>query len=125
MLSAQTEFNTILPIAYTHGFAGKDQWDDLRASCCQNQSTMSCDFYNSPDPTCQNKARAAVSGWIDNAVFSYDMYQDCYRNIYRLERVALAMGLEVSSFLWKDQACLQRRACLSQQYIKFEKSGFC
>ncbi|PIO54930.1 hypothetical protein TELCIR_23695, partial [Teladorsagia circumcincta] len=94
MLSAQTEFNSILPIAYTHAFAGKDQWDDLRSSCCPAQSTLSCDFYNSPEPICQNKSRAAVSGWIDQTVFSYDMYQDCYRNVHRLKRVSNAMGLE-------------------------------
>nr|CDJ84066.1 Peptidase S10 domain containing protein [Haemonchus contortus] len=96
VLSVATEFNTILPIAYTHAFAGKDQWDDLRSSCCQNQSTMACDFYNSPDPICQNKSRTAFMGWIDQTVYSYNMYQDCYRNTNNLRRMTNAMGFDMA-----------------------------
>ncbi|KIH49654.1 serine carboxypeptidase, partial [Ancylostoma duodenale] len=81
LVSAQTEYNTILPIAYTHAFAGKEdkfrpkrqatptnssQWDDLRLACCPGQSTLSCDFYNSPNVTCKTKANNAISTWINN-----------------------------------------------------------
>lgn len=96
VLSAKTEFNTILPITYTHAYAGKDEWDDLRSSCCGNQSTLTCDFYGNPDPACKSKSQAAVSNWINQLVYKKDMNQDCYRAYHTLTGAAKRMGLEAT-----------------------------
>ncbi|KIH49411.1 hypothetical protein ANCDUO_20514, partial [Ancylostoma duodenale] len=91
------------------------QWDGLRSACCPGQSTMSCDFYNSPNVTCKTKANSAISNWINNQlvhklliyrsirvnrlrfrVEEINMYQDCYRQHIGLGVYKASLGLAVS-----------------------------
>ncbi|KAK6732026.1 hypothetical protein RB195_016418 [Necator americanus] len=124
LVSAQTEYNTLLPIAYTHAFAGKDQWDDLRSACCTGQSTMSCDFYNSPNATCQTKAKSAVSTWIDTQVNQLNLYQDCYRQYIRLQTNKELLGLSNnydSSDPWDGYPC--RADDSTRSYLEYGPVG--
>ncbi|CAD6185442.1 unnamed protein product [Caenorhabditis auriculariae] len=94
VLSAKHQYNSFIPYTYTHGFAGKDQWDALRKVCCPGQSTLGCDFYGSQDQNCRAKADNAVKNWIFSSIDQYNVYQDCYRTLIVLNATATAMGLK-------------------------------
>ncbi|WKX94761.1 hypothetical protein Q1695_011769 [Nippostrongylus brasiliensis] len=122
LLSVKTEFNTILPIYYTHGYAGKDQWNDLRSVCCRNQSTMSCDFYDSTEPGCKPKAEAAVSSWLNTYIHPFDMNQDCYSSFSLVSSARTAFGLQAdvsynyaSTDPWKGFPC--NADTLTRRYV--------
>ncbi|CAJ0608335.1 unnamed protein product [Cylicocyclus nassatus] len=108
LLSEEIEFNTIIPFVYMHAFAGKDQWNDLRSSCCPEQSTMMCNFYNNPNTTCREKARVAVKAWLANQTNQMDVYQDCYhqhRDLWDKKATLLMQSDHASSDPWNGYPC--------------------
>ncbi|CAI5454236.1 unnamed protein product [Caenorhabditis angaria] len=95
VLSAQLQFNSILPYLYTHAFASKRQYDDLKSVCCPGNSTLTCDFYNGGD-VCRSKAVLALQSWFNTQTSTYDIYQDCYRSQILLQSAAKTLGISLA-----------------------------
>uniref|UniRef100_A0A8R1DZS5 Carboxypeptidase n=1 Tax=Caenorhabditis japonica TaxID=281687 RepID=A0A8R1DZS5_CAEJA len=94
-LSVRHQYNSIIPYYYTHGFAGKKQYDQLKSVCCTNLSTLDCDFYNS-GAACKTEADNAIKNWSNNMINSADIDQDCYRNRASLQTAFKQYGIEYS-----------------------------